>query len=147
MTLTEAPPTSMSQVAPYPVILQRLVADLTYKKGWHFYLAHEDRGQDSVGLTLNITITTPNTYHPEEVIRVRHLMIVPPAAYDERSWRRWLFDQILLVEQHEAAEFFQIGNTRPLAPLHGPGNSPYLICEFATDEERRTSFRGVVHDG
>lgn len=41
-------------------------------------------------------------------------------------------------------EYFQIGNERPYSPNHGPGNDPYMICEVGTDEEKRTSFRGVV---
>ena len=88
-------------------------------------------------------------------IRVNHYMPVPPAAYDGRSWRRWLFDQVLLVERHEAMEFFALTTTsdvdgftydpvRPYAPSHGPGNDPYLVREVGTDLDRRTSFRGDV---
>ena len=33
---------------------------------------------------------------------------------------------------------------RPYAPNHGPGRDPYTIAEYATDLDRRTSFRGVV---
>jgi hypothetical protein len=35
-------------------------------------------------------------------------MPVPPAAYDARTWLRWLFDQFCLVEIHEAMEFFAV---------------------------------------
>ena len=88
-------------------------------------------------------------------------MLVPPAAYNERSWLWWLFNQILLVEQHEAMEFFRfpvpprydasanahfaMPDHRPYGPLHGPGNDPYLIQVLSTDEERRTSFRGELN--
>lgn len=138
---------ALSQTAPFPWELKQLVDDIQYKQGWTFSLFPMDRGQESKGLTLVISVTVRNAYHPEKLIGVRHLMIVPAAAYDARSWRRWLFDQILLVEQHEAAEFFAIGDLHPYAANHGPGNDPYAIREMTTDEERRTSFRGEVKEG
>lgn len=133
------------QAAPYPHALERLVNALTYRPGWTFELVRGlDRGQDSAGLTLVITALTVNSYPPHERTRINHYMPVPPAAYDERSWRRWLLDQCLLVERHEACEFFTIDGDKPYAPSHGPGNDPYLIREVGTDVDRRTSFRGEV---
>lgn len=70
----------------------------------------------------------------------------PPATYDQRSWRRWLFDRILDVEKHEAMEFFQVAGRRPYAPSHGPGNDPYMIREVGTDTDQRTSFRGDLKE-
>ncbi len=87
----------MEQRAPYPVILEKLVWACKYRPGWEFVLNHEDRGQGSIGLTLNIIIKCQDTYHPETPIFIRHSHIVPAAAYDERSWRRWLFERILEV--------------------------------------------------
>jgi hypothetical protein len=132
----------MTQRAPYPQDLVDLVSMLKYRPGWRFNLSHQDRGQGSEGLTLDIIILAPDTYHPEQNIRVRHLMIVPSASYDRRSWRRWLFEQILLVERHEACEFFQIDGSRPYAPNHGPGNDPYIVFEEGTLQEKRTSYLG-----
>ena len=136
----------MRQVAPDPEILFSLVDRLEYRPGWTVKLSDLDRGQGSEGLTLVITTCGYDSYHPErgENYRVNHYMPVPPAAFDERSWRRWLFEQCLLVERHEAMEFFQIDGERPYAPHHGPGNDPYIVFEHGTDEDRRTSFRGVV---
>jgi hypothetical protein len=137
---------TMHQEAPYPRELFDLVSALRYKPGWLFMLGELDRGQGSRGLTLTIHVTGLNSYHPEERIGVNHYMLVPPAAYDIRSWRRWLFDQILLVERHEAMEWFRLEpGVRPFAPSHGPGNDPYLIREVGTDEDRRTSFRGELN--
>lgn len=135
----------MRQVAPYPQILADLTADLKYRPGWTFRLQDMDRGQGSAGLTLLITVETVNSYEPHEPIRVAHLMPVPPAAYDSRSWRRWLFEQCQLVDRHEGCEFFEIGGVKPYAPSHGPGNDPYLVREVGTDEDRRTSFRGELN--
>ena len=154
---------TMHQVAPYPTELVELVARLVYKPGWTFTLSDVDRGQGSIGLTLDIFTKGYNSYHQEqgENYRVHHYMLVPPAAFDRRSWQRWLLEQLLLVEQHEACEFFrfewetpnQVGVEvlgtnqhieRPYAPSHGPGNDPYLIREVGTKLDQQTSFRGEV---
>jgi hypothetical protein len=135
----------MIQEAPYPETLSKMIGQVTYKPGWRFMLYDNlDRGQGSKGLTLVINITGPDSYEPDRQISVNHYMLVPPAAFDMRSWRRWLFDQILLVEQHEACEFFTLDGDKPYAPSHGPGNDPYLIREVGTDEDRRTSYRGEL---
>lgn len=135
----------MYQQAEYPGELDWLVENLTYKENWDFDLdPNLDRGQGSAGHTLVITIVTPNSYNPKEMRRVAHYFPVPPAAYDERSWRRWLFEQIHLVELHEAMEFFTIDGEKPYAPSHGPGNDPYMVREIGTVRDQRTSFRGQV---
>jgi hypothetical protein len=134
-----------TQTAPYPHELMSLVTNLRYKDGFRVRLVTDyDRGQGSQGLTLVINITGPNSYHPEETISVNHLFPVPPAAYDERSWRRWLFDRLADVELHERCEFFTVGEDKPYAPSHGPGNDPYLVREVGTEVDRRTSFRGEL---
>jgi hypothetical protein len=134
----------MTQTAPFPEILASLVERLSYREGWKFALEDIARGQGSAGLTFSANGIYPDTYAPENRIRVLHYFPVPPAAYDERSWRRWLFERILEIERHEAAEFFQIGGERPYAPHHGPGNDPYIIFEHGTDLDVRTSFTGEV---
>lgn len=128
--------------APYPHELQDLVEALHYKDRWVVTLNAVDRGQGSVGLTLCILITTPDSYDPERLRSVMHYMPVPPAAYDRRSWCRWLLDQIIAVETHEACEFFRVGESRPFAPNHGPGRNPYSILELSTPEDVATSYRG-----
>lgn len=137
----------MTQTAPYPVVLAELVAGLTYRPGWRFYLSHIDRGQGSAGLTLDIVTLGYNSYHPEhgETYRVHHYMPVPPAAFDRRSWQRWLLEQLLLVERHEACEFFTIYDVKPYAPHHGPGNDPYIVFDHGTEDDVRTSFRGEMN--
>jgi hypothetical protein len=132
----------MRQIAPDPALLDGLIKRLKYKDGWQFYLADIDRGQGSEGLTLTIQITAPDSYHPNQKITVLHYMIVPAAAYNERGWCRWLLDQILLVEQHEACEFFMIDEHCPYAPNHGPGNNPYTIFDQGFREDAQTTFRG-----
>lgn len=124
------------QYAPYPVLLQELIAKLKYKDGWFFSLDEDyDRGQHCVGLTLNIIVECRDSYAAGQPFCVRHLMPVPAAAYNEKSWRRWLFEQILLVERHEAAEFFEIDGKKPFAPHHLDGNDPYTVFEPGTDDQ------------
>lgn len=134
------------QTAPDPVALRELVRGLAYRPGWYFGLRDVDRGQGSEGLTFVVTSLGYNSYHLDrgETYRVNHYFPVPPAAYDERSWRRWLLDRLLDVERHECCEFFRIGDERPYAPHHGPGNDPYIVFEHGTAEDVRTSFRGEV---
>jgi hypothetical protein len=134
----------MRQEGPYPEVLASLVQRLTYRPGWRFSLEDIDRGQGSKGLTFTALGVYPDTYNPDQQIRVLHCFPVLPAAYDERSWRRWLFERILEIERHEACEFFQIDGERPYAPHHGPGNDPYIIFEHGTDLDVRTNFRGEV---
>lgn len=136
---------SNSNMAPYPEALAAIINATTYKEGWTFSLADLDRGQDSIGLTLIIKIICPNSYNPAEMRPVHHFFPVPPAAYNTQSWARWLFNQILHVERHEAMEFFQVEGVRLYAPNHSPGHDPYQIRELTTEEERRTSFRGELN--
>lgn len=139
----------MKQTAPWPAELAAMVAELEYRPGWEFALVNDyDRGQGSAGLTLIITTLGYNSYHPErgETYRVNHYMLVPPAAYNRASWQNWLFEQLLLVEKHEAMEFFTVSGEKPLAPNHGFGWDPYLVTTLSTETDRRTSFRNEVND-
>jgi hypothetical protein len=156
----------MTQRADYPTILAELVEELHYRPGWTFRLVDRDRGQGSVGLTFVIRTRGYDSYHVDrgETYSVLHYFPVPPAAYDGRSWRHWILEQLLLVERHEACEFFALdvgyvsdGNQtadvdverllmRPYAPSHGPGNDPYIVREIGTVEDQRTSFRGELKD-
>jgi hypothetical protein len=136
----------MKQSADYPEALYSLVKRLEYRPGWQFSLGRIDRGQGSSGLTFCALGYFPDTYDPNTMIHVYHYFIVPAAAYNEQSWRRWLLDCLLKIEQHECCEFFKIDGERPYAPHHGPGEDPYIIFEHGTDLARRTSFRGEVSD-
>lgn len=153
----------MSQTAPYPAELAALVLRLRYREhlGWKVWL-EDDLQRDkpgrhtgeSRGMTLVVQRCGPDTYHPERTIAVNHYFAVPPATYNEASWQRWLFDRLGDVDTHERMEDFTLtygddhaALVRPFAPQHGPGNDPYRVCEYATDEDRRTSFRGELNPG
>lgn len=82
--------------------------------------------------------------------RVAHYKIIPAATFNRGAWKRWILDMCIEVEIHETCEFsrwlLEDGSVeRPFAPLHGPGENPYVIHEFASDEQRRTSFRGEMN--
>lgn len=166
----------MFQRAPYPTILAEMVAQVRYRLGWTVELKDLQRDDDhgrgtAGGLTLIITTRTSNSYRwtqcdlcssPVTNYQVHHYFVVPAATYDRRAWLRWLFDQFIKVEQHECAEYFRLVQEgdfvlkdgsrtnefvrRPFAPIHAPGADPYSIVEYASDVERRTSFRGTVKE-
>lgn len=143
------PPNDLNtQVAPFPHELKELVDGMVYRPGWRFDLEHVDRGQGSEGLTFKILSKGYDTYNPDEgeTYRVWHYMPVPPAAFDRRAWKRWLLDQLLLAESHEACEFLQLDGERPFAPNHGPGRNPYSILELTTEVDVRTQFTGSVDE-
>jgi len=116
-------------------VLAKLVPRISYKPGWSFALEEIDRGQGCEGLTLVIRFTSPDSLDPSRQTEGVHLMPVLPAAYDEESWMRWIFEQIQLVEQHEAMEFFQVDGEHPYFPEHGPGRSPYTLALVKTREQ------------
>lgn len=135
------------QEAPDPIELRRLVDEVEYRPEWRIRLIDDhDRGQGSIGMTLDVVTHGFDSYNTDygETYRVHHYFPVPPASYNRNSWQRWLFNCLLLVERHEAMEFFVVAGERPYAPNHGPGHDPYVVRELASDEERRTSFRGDI---
>lgn len=144
-------PRTMTQVAPWPEELARLVEDLDYRShlGWAVRL-EDDLQRDkpgrhsgeSRGLTLVVTRHGPDSYHLGHTITVDHYFPVPPATFGEDSWLRWLFDTLGLVDDHERMEDFVIAGERPFAPVHAPGHSPYIVHQLASWADVDTDFRG-----
>jgi hypothetical protein len=119
-------------------ILADVVAGVSYKPGWTFVLADVDRGQGCGGLTLLIGARVPNSLDPSGSVDVLHLMPVLPAAYNREAWEFWVFEQILMVERHEAMEFYRVNGQAPYFSDHGPGMNPYALRRVKTPEERDT---------
>lgn len=151
------------QEGPYPHDLEAIVKRIQYRPGWRFSLVDIERDPPTThrgkagGLTFVITTKGYNSYRPErgDTYAVNHYFPVPAATYNYESWLRWAFDQLLKVETHECMEFFALSGPekltsstfdRPFAPMHGPGDDPYAIVQYATDVKRRTSFRGEVKE-
>jgi hypothetical protein len=154
----------LTQRAPWPTALEEAIDDLSYLDGWKFSL--EDIARDYAdaartdpiawGLTFVIFVPCHDSYHPNNYRPVQHYHPVPAATFNRQSWERWLFDRLMDTIRHEAAEWFRFIETttteddefmahrRPFAPTHGPGDDPYVLHEYATDEQRATSYRGEV---
>jgi hypothetical protein len=164
MALTDSvEPTGMRQYAPFPDALAEMIEHARYKAGWTLQLidierdAADTHSGSAGGLTLEVLARTDDAYSDSKRC-VIHYFPVPAATYDDRSWKRWLLDCLVKIETHEACEFFRFVHLdgpdgeeagvaeRPFAPNHGPGRDPYTVFDYATDEDRRTSFRGEVKE-
>lgn len=114
-------------------VLALLVSRARCKPGWSFSLRDEDGD-----LRLVIRVEGYDSSKPDDLTPwvVRHYFPVPAATYNEKSWRRWMFEMCRRVENHELGEWFRVGREWPFAPLHGPGEDPYTVHEFrpAVDE-------------
>jgi hypothetical protein len=120
-------------------VLESLVAKTACKPGWEFKLIEE-------GLDLRLVITVPgyDSHNPKQRLTVRHFFPVPAASYNEKTWRRWIFERCRGVENHELGEWFRIDGERPFAPLHGPGEDPYTIHEFRDLVDANTNQYGEI---
>ena len=103
--------------------LASVVAQVAYKDGWRVWLAYMKRPTEhyagSEGLTLCISATVPDSTRPGEATHVEHWMAVPPTSWERPTWERWVLDQLILVETHEAMEFYSVGGHKCYFPSHG----------------------------
>lgn len=106
-------------------VLRDVVARVQCRPGWTFRVGEEDGA-----VRLYVTIDGHDNYRPERPFRVTHVLPVPTATYNERSWTRWVFEQCRRVMNHELGEAFAVDGVRPFAPLHGPGEDPYTVHEY-----------------
>ena len=122
-------------------ILRELVSKTTCKTGWFFDLIDEDGA-------LRLTITVPgfDSYNENRRLTVTHFFPVPITTYNEKTWRRWIFEMCRRLENHELGEWFKIDGKRPFAPLHGPGEDPYTVHEFRDEVDARTIQDGSIVD-
>lgn len=160
----EAPEGMMVQWAPFPTVLAELVGNLDYKPGWTFRLVDMVRDRDEVpegtnwwegaplagGLTFVVGTNHRNAYR-DWPRPVSHLFPVPAATFNREAWDRWIHDRLLDVDRHEAGEWHVNFDGegvphRPFAPTHGPGDNPYTIVQYATDEQRKTAFTGALNE-
>jgi hypothetical protein len=111
--------------------LVAVVAKVTYKPGWRVWLDYMPRATEqytgSEGLTLRIAALVFDSRDPGYTTPVEHWMAVPPTSWDRPTWERWVLDQLILVERHEAMEFYAVGGHKVFFPAHGPGRDPYAI--------------------
>lgn len=100
-----------------PADLLRLLDRVTYKEGWAFRVDHR------FGV-LEIRIRTSNSLNPQDLVDVRHTFPVP-GIEPPMGWDRWLLSRIILVETHEACEFFSVCKEKPFFPDHD--GDPYAV--------------------
>lgn len=107
-------------------ILRDVVQRLKYKPGWMFTFIDDDAG-------FRLRFTDWNcidAYNPGKPFPLSHYAPIPVATYNEASWTRWVFDRLREIEDHESGEWFVVGDHRPFAPTHGPGENPYVVHEY-----------------
>lgn len=122
-------------------ILKRIVAQTTCKPGWYFSLS-----EDEEGFRLMILVPGVDSWEPEHSLAVRHYFPVPNTTWNEKTWRRWVFECCRNVENHELGEWFKVGEIRPFLPLHGPGENPYIVQEYRDEIDSRTRQDGSIRE-
>lgn len=114
--------------------------------GWSFALVHKQGASYLV-----ITIDGHNNYDPDEPFCVSHEHPVPIATYNPKTWRRWIHTQCLRTLTHELGESLRFGTDdaplRPFVPMHGPGEDPYTVHEWRSEEDARMTQRGKLRTG
>lgn len=120
-------------------LLAKVVSETTCFKDWSFKLVDEEGAKRLV-----ITINTVSNYNEKQLFRINHYQPVPVAAYNEKTWQRWIFEQCMRVMTHEMGEALKFNGKRPFAPCHGPGFDPYHLHDNVTDEERLIMQDGSV---
>jgi hypothetical protein len=122
-------------------LLARIVAETKCKPGWSFWLADEDGAKRLV-----IQIAGVHNYDHSLPFIVNHYHPVPITTYNEKSWRRWIFEQCIRTMNHEIGESLRFGDVRPFEPLHGPGEDPYTVHEFRPDSDALTIQDGSMRE-
>lgn len=122
-------------------ILRALVAKVKCKPGWTFRIVEEHGA-----LRMVIQINCKDAYAQDNEMLLNHYFPVPITTYNEKSWRRWMFEQCRRLENHELGEFFEIDGERPFAPLHGPGEDPYTVHEVRDEVDALTKQDGSIRE-
>lgn len=106
--------------------LEAVVAAAAYKPGWRigFVDDAEVSGYDG---RLRVVARTLDSRSPAHPVVVEHWITVPDGDRDDDRWARWLLDQLVKIETHEACEFFTVDGHRPFYPCHGLDDDPYTI--------------------
>lgn len=125
-------------------VLRKVVDEAECFPHWSFRIIDEDGA-----LRLVIRIDGHDNYNPKKPFRVDHFHPVPITTYNEKSWRRWVFEQCLRTMNHEVGESLRFGQNeiRPFVPMHGPGEDPYTVHEWRSEEDACTSQVGTVGVG
>lgn len=122
-------------------LLAEIVKAVRCKPGWTFELV--PNCEHALTLVVTVPVTDSRGESPG-LGAITNSFPVPEATYNAKTWRRWIFECCRKVEDHELAEWFVVGDERPFAPLHGPGEDPYTVHEFRDVVDARTNQDGTV---
>jgi hypothetical protein len=125
-------------------ILAKVVSETKCFPNWTFSLMDEEGAKRLV-----IRIRGHNNYEPERNFTVSHYHPVPITTYNEKTWRRWVFEQCRRTMNHELGESLCFGpdKIRPFAPMHGPGEDPYTVHEIRSEQDALTIQDGTLREG
>ena len=125
-------------------VLEKVINETQGPPGWTFELRDEEGDKYLV-----ILVRSQDNYKWEVKRTTGHYHPVPPAIYTEEVWRRWIFDQCLRTYTHELGELLRFGlnEERPFAPMHGPGEDPYILHDRRTDQQALTTQDGSLREG
>jgi len=125
-------------------LLERIIDETKCKPGWSFRLVDEDGAKRLV-----IKIVDVHNYDHSQPFVVNHYHPVPITTYNEKSWRRWIFEQCIRTMNHELGESLRFGaeEVRPFAPMHGPGEDPYTVHEWRPESDALTIQDGSLREG
>lgn len=127
-------------------LLIKIVTQVKCKPKWRFSVVNN---KDDSGKHLIIQIHDVNNYNHSEPFIVNHCHPVPEATYNEKTWKRWIFEQCMRTMTHELGESLRFGpeELRPFAPMHGPGEDPYTIHEWRPELDALTTQDGSLREG
>lgn len=124
-------------------ILRKVVAEARCKPGWTFRLVDED---GALRLYIRMLDDVSN-YDHSKPFAPNHVHPVPTVTFNEKSWRRWVFEQCLRTMNHEIGEALNFNGVRPFAPMHGPGEDPYTVHEWRSEQDALTTQDGSIRSG
>jgi hypothetical protein len=127
-------------------LLAKIVAETRCKPNWSFRLVDEDGAKRLV-----IRMYETNNYDQSKQFTVDHYHPCPVATYNEKTWRRWIFDQCVRSMNHEIGEALRFGPdencVRPFVSMHGPGEDPYTVHEWRPETDALTTQDGSLREG
>ena len=102
---------------------------LSYKPGWTFKIG------GPLGRYLCVYASTIDSQDRSSTRLTQHMFEIPANDFpDEHTAARWIFDQLLLCELHEAGEFFEVDGFAPFFPNHQDEGSPYELVNRWDDQ-------------
>jgi predicted metal-dependent enzyme (double-stranded beta helix superfamily) len=87
-------------------MLQLCLNAVEYKPGWRFTI-HQHKWE---GLCVDIAVSLPNGYRPDQEVDVNIRVPVPPIVSPEH-FHDWLMWRLARVEMHEMREFYHVNGT------------------------------------